>query len=186
MQTDTRKKWQRAATLPKLEIIRQNLDKSDTEIGRMLGMSRSGVHALRKWHKIAKVHSATQRQQRQLEKIRGLPPGLSAEALAVQLGLSEARARILAKKAGYQLIGKGGARHFHWRKRIQSLPPLLTISAVARELGVSWGWAALLCYRHKYKVTARNGRQRQRVPIRRWLKLPRHERWLASLKPPKT
>jgi hypothetical protein len=186
MRTDTRKKWQRAATLPKLEIIRQNLDKSDAEIGRMLGVSRSAVHALRKWHKIAKVHSATQRRQRHLEQIRGLTPGLPAEAVAARLGLSEASARMLAKKVGYQLIGKGGARHFHWRKRIQSLPPLLTISAVARELGVSWGWAALLCYRHKYKVTARNGRQRQRVPIRHWLKRPRHEHWLALLKPPKT
>ena len=113
MRTDTRKKWQRAATLPKLEIIRQNLDKSDAEIGRMLGMSRSAVHALRKWHKIAKVHSATQRQQRQLEKIRGLPPGLSAEAVAVQLGLSEARARTL---------GPAGGLSFHWQERRETFP----------------------------------------------------------------
>ena len=185
MQTNTRKKWQRASTLPKLEIIRQNLDKSDEEIGRMLGMDRAAVQALRKWYKIAKVHVFTQRRQRQLEQMRGLPPGLSAKTAAARLGLSEERARMLAKLAGYKFMGRGGARHFHWRKRMQSLPPLLTISAVARELGLSWGWAALLCYRHKYKVTARNGPQRQRVPIRRWLKLPRHERWLASLKPPK-
>jgi len=185
MQNDTRKKWQRASTLPKLEIIRQNLDKSDEEIGRKLGMNRAAVHALRKWYKIAKVHVFTQRQQRQLEQIRGLPQRLPAKTVAARLELSEDRARMLAKKAGYQFLGKGGARHFQWRKRMQSLPPLLSISAVARKLGVSWGWAALLCYRHKYKVTARNGRQRQRVPIRRWLKRPHHERWLASLKPAK-
>jgi hypothetical protein len=63
------------------------------------------------------------------------------------------------------------------------LPPLLTVTAVARELGVTYGHAALLCYRHKYKVTIRNGLMRARVPIRRWLHRPRHERWLASLKP---
>lgn len=185
MQTNPHPKWQRAATLPKLEIIRQNLDKSDTEIARLLGVSRSAVHALRQKHKIPKVHAFTQRQQRRLEKIRGLEPGLSGKAVAARLGLSEPRAQVLAKQAGYRFIRKPEVRHFHWRKRIQSLPPLLTISAVARELGVTWGWAALLCYRHKYKVTARNGRQRQRVPIRRWLKCPHHERWLASLNPGK-
>ena len=85
--------------------------------------------------------------------------------------------------AGYQFMDVPTARHFYWQKRIKSLTPLLTISAVARELSVSYGYAALLCHRHKYKTTMRTGLKRARVPIRRWMKRPRHERWLASLKP---
>jgi hypothetical protein len=117
--------------------------------------------------------------------MRRLKPGLSAKAAALQSGLSVERAKKYGKMTGYQFIGVPAARHFYWQKRIKSLPPLLTISAVARELGVTYGHAALLCYRHKYKVTIRNGWIPARVPIRRWLHRPRHERWLASLKPAK-
>ena len=56
---------------------------------------------------------------------------------------------------------------------------------MARELGLTYGHAALLCYRHKYEASLRSGGKRVRVPIRRWLPRPQHERWLASLKPPK-
>jgi hypothetical protein len=59
-------------------------------------------------------------------------------------------------------------------------PICFPVSAVARKLGVSYGLAALLCFRHKYKVTMPGGRQRPRVPIRRWVRRPQHERWLAS------
>jgi hypothetical protein len=185
MQTNPRPKWQHALTRQRLEIIRRNLDKPDAEIGRMLGVCRSAVHSLRKRYKITKVHGAIQRTQRRLEKIRGLKPGLSAKVAALQLGLSVERTKQYGKMTGYQFTGMTAARHFYWRKRFRSLPPLLTVTAVARELGVTYGHAALLCYRHKYKVTIRNGLIPARVPVRRWLKRPRHERWLALLKPAK-
>ncbi len=186
MQTKPRLKWQRALTVERLEIIRQNLDKPDAEIARMLGVGRTAVHFQRKRYKITKVHGTVQRLQRRAEQIRKLKPGLSAKAAALQLGISVERAKKYCKLAGYHFIGPVEARHFHWRKRIKSLPPLLTISAVARKLGVAYGHAALLCVRHKYKATLRSGGKRERVPIRRWVKLPHHERWLASLKPPKS
>lgn len=185
MHTKPKPKWQRALTRERLEIIRQNLDKPDAEIGRMLGVGRSAVHFQRQRYKITKVHATLQRQQRRAEQIRRLKPGLSAEAAALQLGLSVERTKKYGKEAGYQFLGFTAARHFHWQTRLKSLPPLLTISAVAQKLGVTWGHAALLCHRHKYKVTIRNGWKPARVPIRRWLRHPRHERWLASLKPPK-
>jgi hypothetical protein len=185
MQNNPHPKWQRALTRQRLEIIRRNLDKADAGIGRMLGIGRSAVHSLRKKYKIAKVHATIQRKQRRDEQIRRLKPGLSAKAAALQLGLSVERAKIYGKMAGYQFVGVPAARHFHWQKRMKSLPPLLTVSAVARELGVTYGYAALLCHRHKYKATIRNGWKPARVPIRRWLRRPYHERWLASLKPPK-
>jgi len=185
MQAKPKLKWQRALTVQRLEIIRQNLDKTDAEVARMLGVGRTAVHFQRKKYKITKVHGTIQRMQRTLEKIRALKPGLSARAMALQLGISGVAAYKYAKLAGYQIQpgGHSFARHFHWRERIKSLPPLLTVTAVARELGVTYGHAALLCHRHKYKTTMRTGLKRARVPIRRWMKRPRHERWLASLKP---
>jgi hypothetical protein len=161
------------------------LDKPDAEIGRMLGIGRTAVHALRQRYKIAKVHATLQRRQRRDEQIRRLKPGLSAKAAAVQLGLTVERTKKYCRLAGYRFVGLPEARHFYWRKRIKSLPRLLTLSAVARELGVTYGHAALLCFRHKYKAKIRNGWKPARVPIRRWVPRPHHERWLASLKPAK-
>jgi hypothetical protein len=187
MQTKPKIKWQRALTVQRLEIIRRNLDKTDAEVARMLGVGRTAVHFQRKRYKITKVHGTVQRVQRRLEQMRGLKPGLSAKVAALQLGLSVEMVKKYGKMTGYQFqfISLPAARHFHWRKRIKSLPPLLTLSAVARELGVTYGHAALLCHRHKYKVTMHNGRIRARVPIRRWLRRSRHEHWLMSLKPAK-
>lgn len=185
MQTNPHPKWQHALTRQRLEIIRRNLDKTDAVIARMLGVGRSAVHFQRKRYKITKTHGTTQRIQRRLEKIRGLKPGLSAQAAALQLGVSVGVAKKYGKQAGYQFTSMIAAKHFNWRKRIKSLPPLLTVTAVARELGVTYGHAALLCYRHKYKVKVRSRLKPSRVPIRNWLRHSRHERWLASLKPVK-
>jgi hypothetical protein len=186
MQTKPRLKWQRALTVQRLEIIRNNLDKTDAEVAKMLGVGRTAVHFQRKRYKITKVHGAVQRVQRRLEQMRGLKPGLSAKAAAAQLGVSMMAAYKYAKKTGYQFTGRSAARHFYWQKRFKSLPPLLTVTAVARELGVQYGHAALLCHRHKYKTKMRTGKLRARVPIRRWVARPNHERWLASLKPAKS
>jgi hypothetical protein len=187
MQTKPRLKWQRALTVQRLEIIRNNLDKTDAEIAGMLGVGRTAVHFQRKRYKITKVHGTIQRTQRRVEQIRGLKPGLSAKAAAAQLGLSVGMAKKYGKMTGYQFqfISVPAARHFYWRQRIKSLPPLLTVTAVARELGLKYGHAALLCHRHKYKAKMRTGKLRTRVPIRRWFPRPHHERWLASLKPAK-
>jgi hypothetical protein len=178
-------KWQRALTRERLEIIRRNLDKTDAEVARMLGVGRTAVHFQRKRYKITKVHGTIQRVQRKIEQMRGLKPGLSAKAVALQLRVSVVAAYGYGKLAGYQFefTSVPAARHFYWRERIKNLPPLLTVTAVARELGVTYGHAALLCHRHKYKAKIHNGRIPARVPIRRWVKLPHHERWLASLKP---
>ena len=186
MQTIDRRKGQRPRTIRRLEVIRQNLDKPDAVIAQMLGIHRSAVHQLRRRFKIAKVHATLQRQKRLLDAMRSLKPGLSAKAAAAQLGLTVNRAKHYGKQTGYEFLGVPAARHFHWRQRLNGLPPLLAISVVARKLGVSYGHAALLCHRHKYKVTMRGRKNPPRVPIRRWVKLPRHERWLASLKPAKT
>jgi hypothetical protein len=183
MQTKPRLKGQHALTLQRLEIIRNNLDKTDAEVARMLGVGRTAVHFQRKRYKITKVHGTIQRTQRRLEQMRKLPPGLSAKAAAAQLGVTTVCVHRFGKMAGYEFISRAAARHFYWRKRIKSLPLLLTVTAVARELGLKYGHAALLCHRHKYKVTIRKGSIPARVPIRRWVKHPRHERWLASLKP---
>src|SRR5665213_359930 len=185
MQTKPRLKWQRARTVQRLQIIRNNLDKTDAEIARMLGVGRTAVHFQRKRYKITKVHGTIQRTQRRLEQMRKLPPGLSAKAAAAQLGVSVVCVHRFGKLAGYEFINKSAARHFYWRKRIKSLPPLLTVTAVARELGLKYGHAALLCHRHKYKAKMRTASIRTRVPVRRWFPRPHHERWLASLKPAK-
>jgi transcriptional regulator with XRE-family HTH domain len=186
MQTKPRLKWQRALTVERLEIIRRNLDKTDAEVARMLGVGRTAVHFLRQRYNITKVHGTIQRTQRRLEQMRRLPPGLSARAAAAQLGVSVVCAYRFGKMTGYEFSNRLAAKHFYWRKRIKSLPPLLTVTVVARELGVTYGHAALLCFRHKYKVTVRSRRKPSRVPIRRWVKWPHHERWLASLKPAKS
>lgn len=187
MQTKPHPKWQHALTRQRLEIIRQNLDKPDAETGRMLGIGRTAVHQLRQRYKITKVHGTIQRVRRRTAQLRKLKPGLTSKAAALQLGISVGMAKKYGKKVGYKFrdVSKAVARHFYWRDRIKSLPPRLTIKAVARELGVTYGHAALLCYRHKYKVTVRGRRNPARVPIRHWLAHPRHERWLASLKPSK-
>ena len=186
MQAKPKLKWQRALTVQRLEIIRQNLDKTDAEVARMLGVGRTAVHFQRKKYKITKVHGTIQRMQRTAEQMRKLKPGLSAKAVAAQLGLSVVAAYSYGKMTGYQFIGRPAARHFHWREQIKNLPPLLTVSAVARELGVTYGHAALLCHRYKYKATVRTGKNRVRVPVRNFVPRPHHERRLASLKPAKS
>lgn len=186
MATQARRKWQRAQTTGRLELIRQHLDKTDEEIGRKLGITRQAVNLLRQRYQIAKAHSMIQRRQQRLERLRQLKPWLTVEKVARQLGVESGTASFYGRLAGYQFLNSEAARHFHWRERIKRLPPLLTISAVARKLGVSYSHAALLCHRHKYRVTiTARSLPGRRVPTRKWVRRPKHERWLASLKPPK-
>src|SRR5712671_59578 len=76
MQSKPKPKWQRALTVQRLEIIRQNLDKTDAEVARMLGVGRTAVHFLRQRYHITKVHGTIQRTQRRIEQMRKLKPGL--------------------------------------------------------------------------------------------------------------
>lgn len=186
MPSNLRPKWQHAQTPERLDFIRQHLNKSDTEIARMMGVHRSAVHQLRQRYKIAKVHSFVQHTQGMIKKARGLKPGLPLKGAAQQLGVSENMARKYGKLVDYDFLTAPAARHFYWRKRFKSLPPLLTVTAVARELGVTYNHAAILCNRHKYKAKLRTGRNRMRVPTRNYKLRPEHERWLASLKPVKS
>lgn len=185
MQTKPNPKRQHARTRERLAVIRRHLDKTDAEIAGILGVHRSAVHQLRTRYRIAKLHGFIQHQQRMVEKLRSLKPGFTATGAAQHLGISLNLARNYGKRVGYQFLSAVAAKHFQWRQRFKSLPPRLTVMAVARELGLTYGHAALLCHRHKYKATLRTGSKRTRVPIRNWVPRPRHERWLASLKPAK-
>jgi hypothetical protein len=181
-----RLKWQRIRTLERLEYIRRNLNKTDGEIGKRFGISRQAVSFLRQRYKIAKVHGATQRMHLKVEQLRKLKPGFTSRGAAQKMGVAQATVLELGKLAGYRFTSPNAIRHFYWRKRLAGVPPLLTLAALARRLGVSEGYTALLCHRHKYKVTIpeRYG-QPPRVPIRNYLRRPKHERWLASLKSPR-
>jgi hypothetical protein len=185
MQTHSRPKWQRVQTAGRIEFIRQHLDKSDTEIARLMGVHRTAVHQLRQRYGIAKVHSFIQARQRMLKLLRRLKPGCSLYGAAQHLGISVTLARKYGRLAGYQFLRFPAARYFYWRKRFKALPTFLTVTAVARELGVTYGYAALLCHRYGYKAKMRSGRKRLRVPIRHHQRYPEHERRLASLKPVK-
>ena len=173
----------RARTRRRLEIISQNLDKADVEIGRMLGISAAAVGELRSRYKIAKVAANTQRKKRFLGQIRKLKPGLSTKAVALKLGVSPNMARHYGRMIGYHFPRVIAGKHFYWSERFKRLSPHLTLSSVAQELGVSYGHAALLCYRHRYKVRIAGSSQPPRVPIRRWLRRPEYELRLAALKP---
>lgn len=187
MATNPHPKWTRALTHQRLAIIRQNLDKTDAEVARKLGVHRTAVHDLRRRYKIKKVHGAIQNTQRLLAQVRALKPRLTAKAAAQQLGVAVVTVNKYGKLAGYEFQPGSlpAVRHFYWRERLKSLPPLLTVAAVARELGVTYGHAALLCHRHKYRAKMRTGLHRTRVPVRHWVRRAHHERWLASLQPPK-
>ena len=86
MQPTSRPKRQHAHMPERLEFIRQHLDKSDTEIARLLGLHRSAVHQLRRRYKIAKVHSFIQSRRRMLKLMRELKPGFSLAGAAQHLG----------------------------------------------------------------------------------------------------
>ena len=186
MSSNKHPKRQRTLTRERLAFIRRHLDKSDTEMARMLGIHRSAVHQLRQRYKITKVHSFTLNKRHMTEKLRKLKPGFSIMGAARHLGISTGMALKYGRLAGYRFLTTPVVKHFYWRNRIKKLPPLLSVTAVARELGLSYNHAALLCKRHKYKATLRTGRNRQRVPIRNYQLRPKHERWLASLKPVKS
>ena len=185
MRTNLKPLPKRARTRRRLEIISQNLDKADVEIGRMFGISSAAVSELRRRYKIAKVAANTQRKKRFLSQMRKLEPGLSSKAAALKLGVSQALAWHYGKMIGYHFPRISG-KYFYWSGRFKRLSPALTLSSVAQELGVSYGHAALLCYRHRYKVRIAGSSQPPRVPIRRWLRRPEYELRLAALKPEKS
>ena len=183
MQSTSRPKGQHAETPGRLEFIRQHLDKSDTEIARLLGVHRSAVHQLRQRYKIAKVHSFTQSRRRMLRLMRELKPGFSSRAAAQHLGVSVTLVQKYGRQANYTFLSPSAARYYYWQKRFKALPGGLTVTAMARELGLTYNYTAQLCRRYGYKAKLRTGKQKLRVPTRNHQRRPEHERWLASLKP---
>lgn len=186
LHTPSRPKWQRAQTPERIAFIRQHLDKSDTEIARLMGVHRSAVHQLRQRYSINKVHSFVQSRQRMLELMRSLKPGFSVRGAAEHLGISVVTAQKYGRLAGYEFLRRPAARHFHWQRRFKALPAALTVTAVARELGLTYGYTALLCRRYGYKAKMRTGSRKLRVPVRHHQRRPEHERWLVALKPIKS
>src|ERR1039457_7675291 len=94
------KKWRRPPkfggrpeTLRRVEIIRCNLDKTDAAIGRIYGVTRGAVHALRVRFGIPKKRGNTQVRDRLIVMLRALPPNLPPKVMAQKLGLPEDKAR---------------------------------------------------------------------------------------------
>ncbi|HEY5233685.1 MAG TPA: hypothetical protein VIK35_09145 [Verrucomicrobiae bacterium] len=145
--------WQR--TRERLEIIRKNLDKSDAEIGRIFGVTRAAVHALRLRFGIPKKRFHTQRRERFISLVRKMPPGLTLQEVALKLGLLEKSIHYYAHLAGYRLPSRPEIKNRQWNERLQSLPPALTLPMVARQLGVSYHNAYRLCKQFRYKFRDR-------------------------------
>ena len=157
-------KWgPRQQTRERLRIIRRNLHKTDEEIGRIFGISRAAVHALRVRYGIAKKRGDTQRRDHFIGLIRKMRPGLTPEVMALKLGLREGTARYYAQLAGYAFPHKSE----RWKEKIKSLPPALTLGNVAGCLGVSYGHGLRLCQKYCYKVTYTGSSRPPRLPIRR-------------------
>ena len=160
----------RILTRQRLEIIRQNLDKADVAIAQILGISRAAVNELRRRYKIAKVRADTQRKKRFLRRMRRLRPGLSTNAAALKLGVSQDGARYYGKIIGYQFTRISVQRYSHRKKQLANLPPGMTLREVKQRLNVSYGYALELCQRHRYKVHYTGSSKPPRVPVRPWLR----------------
>jgi hypothetical protein len=157
--------WPR--TRERLEIIRKNLDKSDLEIGRILGVTRAAVNDLRARFGIAKERGDTQRKERFINLVRKMPSSLTPREMALKLELPEGRTYYYGHLAGYRFPSRREKTDRHWKGRLKSLPPGLTLGMVAGRLGVSYGYGLLLCQRHRYKVRHAGSSKPPRVPERR-------------------
>lgn len=158
--------WQR--TQQRLKLIRQNLDKSDAEIGKMFGVTRAAIFELRMRYKIPKVRSNTQHRERVIQQVRKMPKGLTIAAAAEKLKLSEQRMYYYGKRAGYRFTRKKGKheRTEYWKERFKTLTPGLTLREVSRELSISYIYAIQLCQKHRYKVRWAGSSKPPRLPIR--------------------
>src|SRR5882672_216845 len=139
------KKWRRPPkfggwpqTLERIKIIRRHLNKTDKEIGCIIGISRNAVHALRVRFGVAKRRGNTQRKERFIVLMRGLPPGLTPQTIALKLGIPEGRAIYYAHLAGYRWLSKKEITNRRRKEQIKSLPPGLTLGMVAKRLKVSY------------------------------------------------
>jgi hypothetical protein len=172
------KKWRRPPkfggrpeTLRRVEIIRCNLDKTDAAIGRIYGVTRGAVHALRVRFGIPKRRGNTQVQERFIAMLRALPPKLPPEVMAQKLGLPEAKARHYAHLAGYRFETKVEKANRLRKEQIKALPPGLTLVMVAKRLGVSYGYGLDLCQKYRYKVRWHRSSKPARVPFEHTRKL---------------
>jgi hypothetical protein len=155
----------RPETLRRVEIIRRNLDKTDAAIGRIYGVTRGAVHALRVRFGIPKRRGNTQMKERFIARVRALPPKLPPEVMAQKLGLTEAKARHYAHLAGYRFKTQVEKANQLRKEQIKALPPGLTLVMVAKRLGVSYGYGLDLCQKHRYKVRWHRSSKPARVPF---------------------
>ena len=164
--TEAPSPWQR--TQQRLKAIRQNLDKSDAEIGQMFGVTRAAIFELRMRYHIAKVRSNTQHRERVFQSVRKLPAGLTITEAAEKLKLSEQRAYYYGKRAGYRFKRKKGKheRSDYWKAQFKALKPGLTLREVAQELGISYIYSIQLCQKHRYKVRWAGSSKPPRLPFR--------------------
>ena len=172
------KKWRRPPkfggrpeTLRRVEIIRCNLDKTDAAIGRIYGVTRGAVHALRVRFGIPKERGNTQARDRLIARLRALPPNLPPGVMAQKLGLPEEKARRYAHLAGYRFETQVEKANRLRKEQIKALPPALTLTMVAKRLGVSYGHGLKLCQKHRYKVRWHRSSKPPRVPFERTRKL---------------
>jgi len=161
----------RPETLRRVEIIRRNLDKTDAAIGRIYGVTRGAVHALRVRFGIPKRRGNTQVKERFIAMVRVLPPKLPPEVMAEKLGLPEAKARRYARLAGYRFETQQEKANHLRKEQIKALPPGLTLGMVAKRLGVSYGHGLKLCQKHRYKVRWHRSSKPARVPFEHTRKL---------------
>ena len=172
------KKWRRPPkfggrpeTLRRVEIIRDNLDKTDAAIGQIYGVTRGAVHALRVRFGIPKKRGNTIVQERFIAVLRALPPKLPPDVMAQKLGLAEDKARRYAHLAGYRFETQLERTNRFRKEQIKALPPALTLTMVAKRLGVSYGHGLKLCQKHRYKVRWHRSAKPPRVPFERTRKL---------------
>ena len=158
--------WQR--TQQRLKFIRENLDKSDAEIGNRFGVTRAAIFELRMRYHIAKVRSNTQNRERIFQQVRKLPTKLTVAAAAEKLKLSEQHTYYYGRRAGYRFTRKKGKheRSDYWKARFKSLKPGLTLREAARELGISYIYTIQLCQKYRYKVQWAGSSKPPRLPLR--------------------
>lgn len=158
--------WQR--TQERLKLIRQNLTRSDAEIGRLFGVTRAAIYELRMRYGIPKERSNTQHKERLMQLFRSLPSGLTISQAAEKLKLTEPRAYYYGKSAGYHFKRKKGKheRADYWKARFQTLKPGLTLREVAQKFSISYIYAIQLCQRHRYKVRWAGSSRPPRLPFR--------------------
>jgi len=157
--------WRR--TRGRLKIIRKNLTKTDAEIGRIFGITRAAVYALRVRFGIAKKRANIQRKEGFISLVRKMRSGLTPQEMASKLELPEVQARYYGNFAGYRyrFLDRKEKTNRYWNNQLKSLPSGLTIKMTAQRLGISYHYTFFLCKKFHHEVLdGRSSKPRMRVP----------------------